>query len=122
MTRIRAGLAHFQPHSPAARLLRYHLLQVHRLDLTDMAYTVEDFKREAMRDLMEDVLSDPKYLKMFLDRLVAEDRLRELTPEERLLGLLLEERLRGLAPEDRLEGLDPAIIEAWLTQHPRRDH
>ena len=122
MTRIRAGLAHFQPHSPAARLLRYHLLQVHRLDLTDMAYTVEDFKREAMRDLMEDVLSDPKHLKMFLDRLVAEDRLRELTPEERLLGLLLEERLRGLAPEDRLEGLDPAIIEAWLTQHPRRDH
>ncbi|AUB84946.1 hypothetical protein THSYN_25225 [Candidatus Thiodictyon syntrophicum] len=96
-----------------------------------MAYTVEDFKREAMRDLMEDVLSDPKHLKMFLDRLVAEDRLRELAPEERLRGLAPEERLRGLAPEDRLrglapeerlKGLDPAIIEAWLKQHPRHDH
>jgi len=69
-----------------------------------MAYTVEDFKREAMRDLLDDVLSDPKHLKKFLDRLVAEDRLREL------------------APEERLQGLDPAIIEAWLKQHPRHDH
>jgi len=78
-----------------------------------MAYTVEDFKREAMRDLLNDVLSDPKHLKALLDRLVAEDRLRELAPEE---------RLRGLALEDRLQGLDPAIIEAWLKQHPRHDH
>ncbi len=38
-----------------------------------------------------------------LDRLVEEDRLREL------------------APEERLRGLDPEIIEAWLRQHPRHD-
>ena len=87
-----------------------------------MAYTVEDFKREVIRDLMDDVLADPKHLKILLDRLVAEDRLRGLPPEERLRGLAPEERLRGLAPEERLQGLDPEIIEAWLKQHPRRDH
>ncbi|WP_295583262.1 hypothetical protein [uncultured Lamprocystis sp.] len=78
-----------------------------------MAYTVEEVERDAMRDLLEDVLRDPKHLKTFLDRLVEEDRLRELAPEK---------RLRGLALEERLEGLDPALIEAWLKQQRRHDH
>jgi len=66
-----------------------------------------------MRDLMENVLRNPKYLKTFLDRVVEEDRLRELAPEKRLCGLALEERL---------EGFDPALIEAWLKQQRRQDH
>jgi len=78
-----------------------------------MAYTVEEFERDAMRDLMENVLRNPKYLKTFLDRVVEEDRLRELAPEKRLCGLALEERL---------EGFDPALIEAWLKQQRRQDH
>jgi len=69
-----------------------------------MAYTVEEFKRDAMRDLLDDVLRDPKRRKTLLDRLVEEDRLREL------------------APETRLEGLDPEFIEAWLKQQRRHDH
>jgi len=160
------GLTHYRPRSSIGIFLRDQLAKDFALE-TDMAYTVEDFKREAMRDLLNDVLSDPKHLKIFLDRLVAEDRLRELAPEERLRGLAPEERLRGLAPEERLrglapedrlrglapeerlrglapeerlrelapeerlrglapeerlQGLDPAIIEAWLKQHPRHDH
>ena len=124
------GLTHYRPRSSIGIFLRDQLAKDFGLE-TDMAYTVEDFKREAMRDLLDDVLNDPKHLKRFLDRLVEEDRLRELAPEERLRGLAPEERLRGLAPEerlrglapeDRLEGLDPAIIEAWLKQHPRHDH
>ncbi len=128
--RTRYGLTHYRPRSSIGIFLRDQLAKDFGLE-TDMAYTVEDFKREAMRDLLEDVLSDPKYLKKFLDRLVAEDRLRELAPEERLRGLAPEERLRGLAPEERLRGLapeewlqclDPEIIEAWLKQQPRRGH
>ena len=132
-------MTHYRPRSSIGIFLRDQLATDFGLE-TAMAYTVEDFKREAMRDLLNHVLSDPKHLKMFLDRLVAEDRLRELAPEDRLRGLAPEERLRGLAPEDRLrelapeerlrglapedrlQGLDPAIIEAWLKQHPRHDH
>jgi hypothetical protein len=32
-----------------AHLLRYHLANVHRLDLPNMAYTLEDFKLETYR-------------------------------------------------------------------------
>jgi hypothetical protein len=50
---------------------------------TNMAYTVEEFKREVMRDLMDEALRDPKHLKTALDRLVEEGRLRGLAPEIR---------------------------------------
>ncbi|WP_295591248.1 hypothetical protein, partial [uncultured Lamprocystis sp.] len=66
----------------------------------DMAYTVEEFEREAMRDLLDKVVRDPKHLKTALDRLVQEGRLRGLAPEIRTLldRLLDEHRRRGLAP------------------------
>ena len=133
------GFTHYQPRSRIGIFLRDQLAATGGLE-TAMAYTVEEFERDAMRDLLEDVLRDPKHLKTFLDRLVEEDRLRELAPEERLRGLAPEERLRGLAPEERLrglppeerlrglaleerlEGFDPALIEAWLKQQRRHDH
>ncbi|MCC7278870.1 MAG: hypothetical protein IT487_11225 [Chromatiaceae bacterium] len=40
--RIRLELDNFQPSVPVARLLRYHLAQVHRLELSDMVYTLDD--------------------------------------------------------------------------------
>jgi len=100
------GFTHYQPRSSIGIFLREQLAATRGLE-TAMAYTVEEFKRDAMRDLMEDALRDPKYRKTLLDRLVEEDRLRELAPEERLRGLPPEERLRGLAPEERLRGLAP---------------
>ncbi|WP_295385494.1 hypothetical protein [uncultured Thiodictyon sp.] len=108
MTRIRAGLAHFQPHSPAARLLRYHLSQVHRLELTDMSYTVDDFKRDTWRLMLKDLSSvSAEERGALLEQMDTEDRLSGLSPEERLRGLPPEERLRGLPPEERLRGLPP---------------
>ncbi|WP_295578426.1 hypothetical protein [uncultured Lamprocystis sp.] len=100
---IQYGFTHYQPRSRIGTFLRDQLAATCGLE-TAMAYTVEEFKRDAMRDLLEDVLRNPKYLKTFLDRLVEEDRLREL------------------APEKRLEGLDPEFIEAWLKQLRRHDH
>ena len=97
MDRIRYGLAHYRPHSPAAQLLRYHLATVHRLELPDMAYTLDDFKRDTYRMLIDD--------------------LHELSEQERqaLLGRMgVEDRLRGLAAEDRLRGLDPELVKDWL--------
>ena len=128
------------PSSSIGIVLRAQLAATGGLE-TDMAYTVEEFKREAMRDLMDEALRDPKYLKTALERLVEEGRLRGLAPEirtllDRLVDALRrrglapdewpreptpEEWLRGLSPEARLEGLDPAFVEAWLKQHPRHD-
>ena len=121
------GLAHFQPHSPAARLLRYHLLQVHRLDLTDMSYTVTDFKIDTLRLMLKDPWLTPEEHAALraglLEKLDPEERLRGLepaevlkcyAPEDRLRGLPPEERLRGLPPEEILRGMDPDLIKAWL--------
>ncbi len=136
----RYGLTHYRPRSSIGSFLRDQLAATFGLE-TDMAYTAEEFKREAMRDLLDEVVRDPKHLKTALDRLVQEGRLRGLAPEIRtLLDRLLDEHrrrglapdewpreptpeewLRGLSPEERLEGLDPAFVEAWLKQHPRHD-
>jgi len=154
-----------EPFNDLGRFLRNQLAIGYGLEEIEMAYTVEDFRREAVKDLLDDpksrhvllgdvladpkhlhallgdvladpkhlhallgdvladpkhlnallgdVLADPKHLHALLERLVAEDRLRELTPEE---------RLRGLAPDERLCGLDPDTIEAWLNEHRSRDH
>jgi hypothetical protein len=42
-------LAHYRPRSPTAHLLRFHLANVHQLELPDMAYTLDDFKLETSR-------------------------------------------------------------------------
>ncbi len=115
LDRIRYGLAHYRPRNLAAHLLRYHLANVHQLELPDMAYTLEDFKLETYRMLIDDFhalsLEDRQAL---LERMDVADRLRGLETEERLRGLDAEERLRGLDPEEILGRLDPEQVKAWL--------
>lgn len=54
LNRVRYGLEHYRPREAVARLLRYHLAQVHRLELLDMAYTLDDFKHDTWRMLIKD--------------------------------------------------------------------
>ncbi|MBK5963596.1 hypothetical protein CCR95_05715 [Thiocystis minor] len=89
------GFAHYRPRSEIGIFLRNQLAKAYHLEETDMAYTVEDFKREAIQDLLEDVLADPKAIQILLERLNVEERLR---------------------------GLDPETIDAWLKKQGRRDH
>ena len=124
LDRIRYGLAHYRPRSPAAHLLRYHLANVHRLELPNMAYTLDDFKLDTYRMLIDDFHAlSPEDRQALLERMDVADRLRGLDAEERLRGLDTEEilrrldpeeRLRGLDPEERLRGLDPEQVKAWL--------
>ncbi len=88
LARVRSGLNHYQPSAPLARLLHYHLAQVHQLELPDMAYTLDDFKHDTWRLMIDDVVS-----------FTAEDR-----------AALLER----MAIEDGLRGMDPDAIKAWL--------
>ena len=124
LTRVRAGLTHYQPRDPTAYLLRYYLETIHHLELSAMAYTLEDFRHDTLQLLIKDTAKfTPDERDALLARMDIEDRLRGLNAEERLRGLNAEERLRGLdpeevfkryAPEDILRQLDPAAITAWL--------
>ena len=133
LDRIRYGLAHYRPRSPTAHLLRFHLANVHQLELPNMAYTLEDFKLDTYRMLIDDFQElSPEDRQALLERMDVADRLRGLgaaellrglDAEERLRGLGAEERLRGLDtaeilrrldPEERLRGLDPEQVKAWL--------
>ncbi len=106
LARVRYGLDHYQPCEPAARLLRYHLAQVHQLELPDMAYTLDDFKHDTWRLMIEDVVHfTPAERAALLARMDAEDRLRGLPPED---------RLRGLPPDEILRLIDPDVIKDWL--------
>jgi hypothetical protein len=70
------------------------LYQNYELEGISMPYTIEDFRRDAARKILE-----------------------ELSPEERheiAKRLPPEERLRGLSPEERLRGLSEEEIEAYL--------
>jgi hypothetical protein len=62
-----------------------------------MAYTLDDFKHDTWRLLIEEV--------------------KDLSPEERqaLLDRMdVADRLRGLGAEERLRGLAPTLVEEWL--------
>ncbi len=106
LTRVRAGLTHYQPCDPAAYLLRYYLETIHRLELAAMAYTLEDLRHDTLRLIIKDTPKfSPDESEALLARMDIEDRLRGLDPEE---------VLKRYAPEDLLRQIDPAAITAWL--------
>ena len=130
LTRSRYGLTHYQPRSPLGQLLQHHLTTAYRLEVPDMAYTVDDFMRDTYDLIVRDMATlTPEQRQAIMDRffdvedrlrgLDPEQRLRGLDPEQRLRGLDAEQRLRGLDPEQRLRGLDPELVKAWLkrTEH-----
>jgi hypothetical protein len=100
MERIRHGLQHYHPRTGAAGEFLTQLYLHYRLEIPEMAYTLDDFHRDTRQ-----LLRDPEALRLLLEL---------IPPEERLRGLPPEERLRGLPPEERLRGLDPEQIKAWL--------
>ena len=83
--------------------------------LIAMAYTLEDFRHDTWRQIIEDVPNlSPDEREALLARMDIEDRLRGLNAEERLRGLDPEEVLKRYAPEEILRQMDPAAITAWL--------
>jgi hypothetical protein len=113
--RIRHGAEHYpHRHRGAWELLR-QLYVTYALEEPDMAYSMEEFIRDAHQQFLHGLTPDER--RALLEQLSPEERLRGLDPEERLRGLDPEERLRGLDPEERLRGLDPEQIKAYLKKH-----
>jgi len=137
LERVRRGLRNYHPRNPQSRGLLGQLYYHYRIEVPDMAYTMEEFEHDTRRLFIEHLHEfDPDEIQAIVEQLPLdarlhgldpEERLRGLNPEERLRGLAAEERLRGLAAEERLRGLDaeerlrgldPAVVEAWL-KRPR---
>lgn len=111
LDRVRHGLLNYHPRDPLGSDLLTQLYFAYRLEVPDMAYTIEDFKRDTLRLRIAHIHElDPAEMQAILDQIPVEERLRSLDPQE---------RLRGLDAQERLRGLDPSVVEAWLK---RRDH
>jgi hypothetical protein len=104
---VRYGAEHYRQRSSETSTLLDRLFEQYRKEGIQMPYTMEDFRRDYVREHIED--------------LTAEERLRGLPPEERLKGLPPEERLKGLSPEERLKGLSPEEIAALLKRFKAGD-
>jgi hypothetical protein len=100
--RVRYGAAHYRQRSNDTSTLIYSLFEHYQLEGVAMPYTMEEFKREFVKEHLDELSPEER-----LKGLPPEERLKGLPPEERLKGLPPEERLKGLPPEDRLKGLPP---------------
>lgn len=87
--RIRHGARHYPWRRVGAQELLQQLYLMYALEEPSMAYTMDEFVREAHQDFLQRLT--PEERQAFLDR---------IDPEERLRGLGPEERLRGLGPEE----------------------
>ncbi|MTW20858.1 hypothetical protein [Allochromatium palmeri] len=122
--RLRQGLIHYRARYPNPTpgghwaLLEYlHL--IYQREVSNMAYTMEEFLREAEEIAIDRVMKrDPDAI---LKRFDADEVLKRFDPDEVLKHFDAEERLKGLEAEDVLKRLDPATIEAWLAKQ-HRDH
>ena len=72
-----------------------------------MAYTMEDFQKDYVREHLG-VLSNDEILKRF-------------SREDRLKGLSNEDRLKGLSNEDRLKGLSLEEIQGYLEKQKKTE-
>jgi hypothetical protein len=99
---VRHGAEHYRFRSNDSKELLTALYLTYRLELPEMAYTMEQFVRETHQDILQHMTLEER-----LHGLAPEDVLKCFGPEERLRGLAPEERLRGLAPEDVLRRFGP---------------
>jgi hypothetical protein len=83
--RVRFGAAHYRQRSADTSTLITTLFEHCQLEGLPMPYTMEQFKREFLRE--------------HLDELPPEERLKGLSPEDRLKGMSVDELARVLSPE-----------------------
>jgi hypothetical protein len=91
------GATHYRQRSEATSTLLYQLLKRYHGEEFAMPYTMEDFKRDFVKEHLKD-LTPQETLEAF-QRLPAEKQ---------------REALRGLSADRRLEGLSPEEIEDYL--------
>jgi len=98
--RVAEGAAayHWKRNDLSSILMR--LYEHYQLEGIHMAYTVEDYKRELVKEIA--TTTPPQEILKWIS---VEERLKGLPAEERLKGLPVEERLKDVSAEERLKGL-----------------
>lgn len=86
-SRIAHGAQHYRWRQPDYNTLFRLILRDHLAEGLTMPYTMEDLRRDAAREL--------------LDELPPEERLRGLPPEERVKGLTLDDILKTLSADEK---------------------
>jgi hypothetical protein len=104
--RVRYGASHYRQKSDETSTLIYSLFEHYQLEGVAMPYTMEDFKRD--------------FVKEHLSELSPEERLKGLPPEERIKGMPPEERLKGMPAEERLKGLSVEDLTKALSHEEFR--
>jgi hypothetical protein len=117
LEQVRFGIEHYQWRTSDTSGLVNQLFEAYRLEGLQMPYTMQDFRRDYVKEHLTDLTIEERLQGVppeeLLKTLPPEERLKGLPPEERLKGLPPEERLKGLPPEERLKGLSAEDIE-WL--------
>jgi hypothetical protein len=123
----RYGGANYRPRSRETSSFLSQLIQRYRKEGIDMPFTVEEFNRQLVEEIIRDLpmekrlqiakeLPDEKRLEGMPD----EKRLEGVPDEKRLEGVPVEKRLEGVSPEDLLQALSPQALEA-LRRHLRAE-
>jgi hypothetical protein len=90
------------------------LLKEYRIEGLPMPYTIEDFRREIAREVMQEMTPEER-----LAGLPAEEIVKRLSPQERLAGLPVEERLARLSADEIDAYLKRAEKKATATNKPK---
>jgi len=114
---IQYGRGHYRRHSEETSSLLQTLLAAYQQEGVFMAYTMQDFRRDVMKE--EWAKLSPEERKALLNRLPPEERLQGIPPEQLLKRIPPEQRLQGIPPEQRLEGLSTEEIEKYLNRRKR---
>jgi hypothetical protein len=109
--KVKSAAGQYRKHITDMSTIIYQLFENYKLEGITMPYTMEDFRKDFIRNHL-DVLSPDDRLK----GLSLNDRLEGLSLNERLEGLSPNERLEGLSPNDRLKGLPLEEIKEYLKQ------
>jgi hypothetical protein len=106
---VRYGAQHYRQRADDTSTLLQRLFEQYRKEGVNMPYTMEDFRRDYVKEHLKDLT--PEEIRAVVP---PEELLKGLPPEERLAGLAPEERLAGLSLEERLAGFSPEEIAALL--------
>jgi hypothetical protein len=111
---VKFGAEHYRLQSPDTSSIVNQLFGEYRQEGITMPYTMEDFRREVIREYLQELT--PRQRREFLQELTPQQRrgfLQQLTAEQR------REFLQQLTPEERLSGLTADEIKAYLAQLDR---
>jgi hypothetical protein len=117
---VRYGAEHYRQHSNETSTLLHRLFEQYRKEGVHMPYTMEDFRRDYVKDHLKDLTLEERIAGLSLEPLLAllpvEQRVAGLSSEQLLALLPVEQRVAGLSPEQLLAGLSPEAKEALRKQ------